>query len=189
MIAADRAETYDRLVTQTSLSLPSGFQPRPLSERDHLPVLAAVGEWWGTPQAPELGLLLPRLFFQHFTVLSEVVETVSADDEAKQIAAFLIAFHSATHPDRAYIHFVGVDPQWRGRGIAAALYERLFTAARARGCTRVDAVTSPANRGSRAFHAALGFTAHGDTQIDGVTAFADYDGPGHARVALTRMLE
>jgi GNAT superfamily N-acetyltransferase len=175
-------------VTNSPPALPAGFESRPLRESDHLPVLAAVGEWWGTPQAPELGLLLPRLFFQHFTVLSEVVEVVDEGGNPR-LAAFLIAFQSATQPDRVYIHFVGVDPQWRGRGIAAGLYERLFSAARALGCTRVDAITSPANRGSQAFHAALGFTAHGDAQIEGVTAYADYDGPGHARVALTRTLD
>ncbi|MBX9470762.1 GNAT family N-acetyltransferase [Microcella sp.] len=169
-------------------ALPAGFTSRPLRESDHLPVIAAVGEWWGTPQAPELGLLLPRLFFQHFTVLSEVVE-VTNEGSGPHLAAFLIAFHSATHPDRVYIHFVGVDPQWRGRGIAAGLYERLFSAARGIGCTRVDAITSPANRGSQAFHEALGFTTHGDQQIEGVTAYADYDGPGHARVALMRTLD
>lgn len=172
-------------MTHHTPDLPSGFHSRPLRESDHLPILAAVGEWWGTPQAPELGLLLPRLFFQHFTVLSEVVETVGE----QPLAAFLIAFQSATNPERTYIHFVGVDPRWRGRGIAASLYERLFAKARALGCTQVDAITSPANRGSQAFHAALGFSAHGDTHIEGVIAYADYDGPGHARIALTRQLE
>jgi GNAT superfamily N-acetyltransferase len=172
-------------VTTLAPALPVGLQGRPLRESDHLPVLAAVGEWWGTPQAPELGLLLPRLFFQHFTVLSEVVEVLD-DTGTPRLAAFLIAFQSATHPERVYIHFVGVDPQWRGRGIASALYERLFAAARELGCSRVDAITSPANRGSQAFHAAMGFAASGDSVIEGVSAYADYDGPGHARVALTR---
>ncbi|MBA4247432.1 MAG: GNAT family N-acetyltransferase [Microbacterium sp.] len=158
-----------------------------MRESDHLPVLAAVGEWWGTPQAPELGLLLPRLFFQHFTVLSEVVEAVDVTGE-QRLAAFLIAFQSATHPERVYIHFVGVDPQWRSQGVASSLYERLFATARELGCSRVDAITSPANRGSQAFHAAMGFVASGDSVVEGVSAYADYDGPGHARIALTRSL-
>ncbi|MEN9620513.1 MAG: hypothetical protein RL499_706, partial [Actinomycetota bacterium] len=184
---AGAEEPYDRLVTNRLPALPEGLVSRPLAESDHLPVLAAVGEWWGTPQAPELGLLLPRLFFQHFTVLSEVVETVDADGGLR-LVAFVVAFQSATHPERVYIHFVGVAPEWRSRGVASTLYERLFAAARARGCTRVDAITSPANQGSQAFHRALGFTAHGDAEIEGVMAYADYDGPGHARVALTRRL-
>lgn len=165
-------------------AFPPGLRVRPLRESDHLAVLEAVGAWWGTPNAAELGLLLPRLFFQHFTPWSEVVETV-ADD---RVVAFLVAFRSATQPERAYIHFVGVDPEWRGRGIAGLLYERLFRTAKAAGCVRVDAVTSPVNNGSQRFHAALGFTATGDTMIDGVLAYADYDGPGHPRVALSRPL-
>lgn len=175
-------------MTSRAPTFPEGLRARPLDEGDHLTVLAAVGDWWGTPQAPELGLLLPRLFFQHFTVLSEVVEAVDVTG-VPRLAAFLIAFQSATHPERVYIHFVGVDPQWRGRGIASSLYGRLFAAARELGCSRVDAITSPANRGSQAFHATMGFEASGDSVIEGVTAYADYDGPGHARVALTRPLQ
>lgn len=171
-------------MTAPASSLPAGLRARPLRETDHLRVVEAVGQWWGTPNAPELSLLLPRLFFQHFTTWSEVVE--APEDES--LVAFLIAFRSSSQPEIAYIHFVGVDPAHRGQGIAAALYERLFQIARAAGCRWVDAVTSPVNRGSQAFHAALGFEASGTRIIEGVLAHPDYDSPGQARVALRRAL-
>jgi hypothetical protein len=34
----------------------------------------------------------------------------------------------------------------------------------------------------------MGFTAHGDTDVDGVQAYLDYDGPGENRVVFTRAI-
>ena len=88
----------------------------------------------------------------------------------------------------AYVHFVGVRPDLRRSGLARALYERFFDEMRASGCRRVDAITGPGNGRSQEFHAAMGFTASGDTTIDGVRAWRDYDGPGEHRVAFSRPL-
>ena len=54
--------------------------------------------------------------------------------------------------------------------------------------TRVEAITGPVNRRSQSFHRALGFTLAGDTEVDGVLAYLDYDGPGEHRVTFTRSL-
>jgi predicted GNAT superfamily acetyltransferase len=81
-----------------------------------------------------------------------------------------------------------VRPSLRRSGLARALYERFFDEMRASGCRRVDAITGPGNRRSQEFHAAMGFTATGDTTIDGVQAWRDYDGPGEPRVAFSRRL-
>ncbi|KAA9155265.1 GNAT family N-acetyltransferase [Amycolatopsis acidicola] len=160
-----------------------GLQLRHPDEADHRTVVAAIGRWWSTPNAAELGLLLPRLFFQHFTGTSWVLT-----DEDGTIRAFLIGFRSADDPRRAYIHFVGVDPALRRTGTARALYEHFFATMREAGCTEVHAITGPANTTSQAFHRALGFSLHGDTTIDGVRAYADYDGPGQPRVAFSLTL-
>lgn len=154
---------------------PPGLTLRPLETADHLPVLDAVTRWWSTPNASELGLLLPRLFFQHFTTTSWVLERPTGE-----IAAFLVGFRSQADPAVAYIHFVGVDPALRRTGTATALYEHFFERMRASGCSRVHCITSPANETSQAFHLALGFASSGPV--------ADYDGPGHDRVAFTRAL-
>jgi ribosomal protein S18 acetylase RimI-like enzyme len=139
---------------------------------DYGRVIGRVNAWWG---GREMAPMLPRLFFVHFEGTSYVV-----DDEAGQLAAFLIGFLSQTDRDEAYVHFVGVSPEHRGEGLGRQLYERFFDDARAEGRTRVRSVTSPANEGSVAFHEALGFEAE--------RVAHDYDGPGEDRVLFVKAL-
>lgn len=87
---------------------------------------------------------------------------------------------AADREDEAYIHFVGVSPARRGQGVARRLYERFFEQVRAEGRCRVRAVTSPANKGSIAFHRSMGFKA--EEAEDGLLVYRDYDGPGQDRV-------
>ncbi|WP_333750536.1 GNAT family N-acetyltransferase [Streptomyces sp. IBSBF 2394] len=154
---------------------------------DHRTIVECVQRWWGdsrTPdQARELSLLLPKLFLQFFAGTSLVVE----DDAG--VRAFLIGFHSADDAHEAYIHFVGVDPELRGRGVARGLYTAFLHQAAEAGCRRVRSVTSPGNTGSIAFHRALGFTLEeGDRRVDGLPVHSDYDGPGHDRVCFSRQI-
>ena len=165
------------------LTLPTGLTARIPVETDHPRIIAAITAWWETPNRALVGLLLPRLFLQFFTETSRIVE--SADGE---VAAFLIGFRSADDPRIAYIHFVGVGPDHRQAGLGRALYEDFFARMTELGCTEVRAITGPANLRSQAFHAAMGFTAHGDTDINGVLAYPDYDGPEQPRVAFVRGL-
>lgn len=164
-------------------TLPAGYGIRHTRETDHPIIVDAIGRWWDTPNRAMLGLLMPRLFLQFFTQTSWIVES-----EAGDIGAFLIAFRSQDDPTVAYIHFVGVDPELRRAGIASGLYELAFETFRSLGCTQIRAITGPFNRRSQAFHAAMGFSASGDRDIDGVMAYPDYDGPGEPRVAFARPL-
>ncbi|WP_067827800.1 GNAT family N-acetyltransferase [Actinomadura kijaniata] len=156
--------------------LPVGLRARHLSEGDHRRVLAVLDAWWGGLKgeagAAERALLLPRLYFQHFTTTSFLVER-----DGGEIAAFLVGFLSQTDPETAYVHFVGVDPALHGQGVGHALYRAFFALARSHGRRYVQCVTSPENAASRAFHTRLGFTASG--------VKPDYDGPGLDRVAFT----
>ncbi len=142
---------------------------RPAEPSDYAPVIAVVDHWWG---GRPMAAMLPKLFFVHFRDTSFVVEDEGA------VVGFLCGFRSQTHADEAYIHFVGVDPERRGAGIARALYERFFAAVAPR--TIVRAVTSPVNERSVAFHRALGFDVE---RVD-----EDYDGRGEARVLLVKHL-
>ncbi len=99
---------------------------------------------------------------------------------------------SLTSPDEAYIHFVGVDPNFRKSGLATALYEKFVTTVLDLGCNTVRCVTSPVNKDSIAFHSSLGFVAEDSKKIiDGISVFEGYDGEGEDRVlfykALTNM--
>ncbi len=141
---------------------------------DHARVVAVVDDWWGgRPMAP----LLQRLFFEHFGSTSFVAESDAA------LAGFLIGFVSPSKARTAYVHFVGVDPDRRGKGLGSELYRRFFDVARQAGCRRVECITSPVNTGSVAFHTRLGFqTVPGEAVRGGVDVHPDYDGPGDDRV-------
>ena len=138
---------------------------RPLEPADYGRVIAVVDEWWG---GRAMAAMLPKLFFVHFA------GTSFAAEEEGRLLGFLCGFRSQTFADEAYVHFVGVDPATRGRGIARALYERFFDAVAPRRLVR--AVTSPVNEASVAFHRAIGF------EVDRIDE--SYDGRGESRVLL-----
>jgi ribosomal protein S18 acetylase RimI-like enzyme len=138
---------------------------------DYGRVIGRINVWWG---GREMAPMLPRLFFLHFEGTSFVAE------DGDQLAGFVCGFLSQTEPEEAYIHFVGVAPEYRGAGLGRSLYERFFEEVRAQGRTVVRSVTSPTNEVSVAFHDALGF------EVDRVAK--DYDGPGEDRVLLVKRM-
>ncbi|MGW0659878.1 GNAT family N-acetyltransferase [Streptodolium elevatio] len=162
-------------------------------EDDFARVQHGLTHWWGglggEAGAQQRRLLVPRLFLQHFTGTSLVVESAEDPGGRGPLAAFLIGFLSQDRPDEAYIHFVGVAPEHKRAGIGSALYERFFALAREAGRTRVRCITGPANLASVAYHTRMGFRIEdGDHEVDGVAAKANYDGEGLARVCFVRDL-
>ncbi|MFB5189277.1 GNAT family N-acetyltransferase [Alicyclobacillus fastidiosus] len=153
---------------------------RNATEEDYASVISVIDDWWGGRHMADM---LPKLFFQHFQETSLVVT------ENDQIVAFLVGLVSQTHQEQAYIHFVGVHPDYRKRALGQELYERFFETVHERGCTEVHAVTSPVNKGSIAFHTRMGFEIEpGDGEVDGVPVKTDYDGRGQSRVRFVRKL-
>jgi ribosomal protein S18 acetylase RimI-like enzyme len=147
-----------------------GAATRTARPEDYDAIAAVADDWWGRPVLS----VLPRVFLNHFHRTSLVVD---GDDG---LVAFLVGFLSPSQPERAYIHFVGVSPAARQRGLARQLYEEFFALARADGRRLVGAITSPANAGSIAFHRSMGFTVTGPV--------ADYDGDGHDKMVFERRL-
>jgi ribosomal protein S18 acetylase RimI-like enzyme len=139
---------------------------------DYGRVIGRINVWWG---GREMAPMLPKLFFIHFEGTSFV-----AEDAEGELLGFVCGFLSQTADDEAYIHFVGVTPEDRGEGLGRTLYERFFDEAKANGRTVVRCVTSPLNRGSLAFHQALGF------EVERIAE--DYDGPGEDRALLVKRL-
>jgi GNAT superfamily N-acetyltransferase len=155
---------------------------RPVAD-DHRFIVARVDHWWG---GRKLHYLLPRLWLDHFTGTSWIVE----NGEGITIG-FLVGFVSPDHPEEAYIHMVGTDPNHRGKGLGRALYERFFEDMRERGVRRVSAITWPGNRVSAGFHRAMGFAPDdgpGTQRLYGTPAYPDYDGEGDDRVVFSRAL-
>jgi ribosomal protein S18 acetylase RimI-like enzyme len=153
---------------------------RSIESGDFDRLIGQVDEWWG---GREMHHLLPRLFFEHFRDTSFVVE------EDGEIVGFLVGFLAQSEPEEAYIHFVGIAPGHRRSGLGRALYEHFFDLVRARGRTVVRCITSPVNRGSIAYHRAMGFEMEpGDGSVDGIPFHRDHDGPGQDRVLFRRRI-
>lgn len=76
-------------------------------------------------------------------------------------------------PEVAYTHLVATRAGYRGHGIGRSLYDHFLDEAADRGARAVEAITTPANVGSVAFHQRMGFQAE---------TIIDYAGPGHDRV-------
>ncbi|MCQ3930022.1 MAG: GNAT family N-acetyltransferase [Chloroflexi bacterium] len=146
---------------------------------DYAPIIKVINDWWGGRQMSDM---LPKLFFVHFQSTSFIAT------ENDQIAGFLIGFLSQTFPNEAYIHFVGVHPDFRKKGVGKMLYERFFEAIRQHDRHIVRCVTSPINRTSIAFHTRMGFVAEPGTLVSesGVPASPNYDGAGEHRVRFVK---
>lgn len=117
---------------------------------------------------------LPRLFLDNFHSTSFVAES------SDQPVGFLIGFLSPSLSSIAYVHFVAVDPAFRGLSIARRMYERFFEMAATSGRTEVKSITAPTNVESIEFHRSLGFSV--SLPIEG------YNGPGAAMVTFRRSL-
>jgi GNAT superfamily N-acetyltransferase len=153
------------------------------SEEDYPRVVGVVDDWW---DGRALHVLLPRLWFGHFTRTSWL-----AEDGAGRLAGFLVGFLSPDHPGIAYCHMIATDPNLRHLGLGRRLYERFFADARAAGASQVQAVTWPGNRASVAFHRAMGFVPEdgpGAQVLYGTPAFAGYDYGLEDRVLFVRAL-
>lgn len=116
--------------------------------------------------------------------------TSFAAETAGRLVGFLIGFMSPSCPDEAYIHFVGVAPELRKRGVGRELYRRFFDLARQNGRRNVRSCTSPVNRDSIGFHRAMGFSIEpGNGDVEGIPVSLDHNRPGDHKVQFLRILD
>ncbi len=162
---------------------PGGYAFRHPTEADYPAIIGVVDEWWG---GRRMRSMLPRLWFQHFTATSWIIEAADG-----RLAGFVVAFVSQDDPTTGYVHMIAADPNRRRAGLGRALYERVFEDLRRRGVRRVKAVTWPGNRISVGFHRSIGFRVDdgpGTMRLYGTPAYPDYDGDGEDRVVFIRDL-
>ncbi|GGH77153.1 ribosomal protein S18 acetylase RimI-like enzyme [Pullulanibacillus pueri] len=153
---------------------------RLVKSSDYYRLSPLINEWWGERQMSDK---LPKLFFDHFNATSFVAE------DNGEIIGFLIGFLSQTHSHEAYIHFVGVHPNYRKQGLGKQLYSTFFNKVKGQGRTTVRCITSPVNTSSIAYHTKMGFDIEeGDRKVDGVWVKTDYDGLGQDRVLFLKKL-
>lgn len=146
------------------------MQVRNIVVEDYFKVSSVLNDWWGGRPMTQL---LPRLFFEHFQPTSFVIET---EDE---LVAFIIGFISQTNSNEAYIHFVGVNPNYRKQGHANHLYDLFIKTVKAMGCNKIHCITTPINTGSISFHEAIGF----EVQLS-----KDYAGKGQDRIIFSKSI-
>lgn len=153
---------------------------RHVSPNDYQPIISVVDNWWGGRRMRDM---LPKLFFVHFCETSFIAEF------EQKIIGFLIGFLSQTHLEEAYIHFVGIHPDFRQQGVGSSLYQQFFQTIQKLERRRVRCVTSPINKRSIEFHLKMGFKIQpSDTEKDGIPYHLDYDGKGEDRVLLVKHL-
>ncbi len=109
---------------------------------DYDPIISNLNDWFGGRLMSDM---LPKLFFVHFRETSFIAE------EDNQIIGFLAGFRSQTFADEAYIHFVGVHPNYRKQGVGRALYGRFFETVKQHGPTVVRCITGPLNKSQLPF--------------------------------------
>jgi ribosomal protein S18 acetylase RimI-like enzyme len=149
-------------------------------QEDYYRIITVVNDWWG---GRSMTGMLPKLFFIHFRDTSFIAEV---DGE---IIGFLVGFLSQTYPEEAYVHFLGVHPNFRKQGVALTLYEHFFNEVRQRGRNTVRLVTATVNKESIAFHLHIGFEIEPqETKIDGIPFYQNYDGLGGDRVLFVKRL-
>ena len=145
---------------------------------DHASIISALKDWWG---GRDLTAMLPRLFLNHFYDTSFVIES------RNMMIGFLIGFLSPSIKNEAYVHFMGIHPDFRKKGLGKTVYERFFEICREQKRTIVRACTSPVNTGSIAFHRKIGFQIEpGDDEIDGIPVTRNYNRPDDHKVLFKR---
>jgi ribosomal protein S18 acetylase RimI-like enzyme len=154
---------------------------RNATPEDYAPIITVLDDWWGGRHMSDM---LPKLFFVHFQATSFVAE------QDGQVAGFLIGFLSQTFSNEAYIHFVGIHPDYRKHGIGRQLYEHFFLAMQQHQCDTVRCVTSPMNHNSIAFHTHMGFVPEAGSALNeaGIPYSPDYDGVGEHRVRFVKKI-
>lgn len=154
---------------------------RSVKGSDYYVISPLINEWWG---GRNMSAMLPKLFFDHFTQTSFIAE------KDGKLVGFLIGFLSQTHSNEAYIHFVGVHPEYRKHNIGKDLYNNFFNVVKQYNRRIVRCVTSPVNKVSIAYHIKMGFEIEdGGRIVDGLSINTDYDGLKQDRVLFIKKLD
>lgn len=160
--------------------MPDDIVIRKAQPSDHSEVIAALQSWWG---GRNLTAMLPKLFLNHFYDTSLVIE------HRKSMIGFLIGFMSPALDEEAYVHFMGIHPDFRVQGLGKALYERFIDICRSQNRKVIRACTSPVNKGSVKFHQKIGFRVEsGDGDVEGIPVTRDYNRPGDHKVRFTKFI-
>ena len=148
---------------------------------DHENVIAVMPEWWN---GRDLTSSVHKVFFIHFCNTSFVAE------KRKDLIGFLVGLLSQTDETLGYIHFAGVHPKYRKKGIGRRLYNKFFDLCRVNDRSVVKCCTSPVNKLSIEFHQHMGFEIElGEVSVDGVPVTMNFLGKNEPLVLFKKEVE
>ncbi len=156
-------------------------QIRQINDSDYDEVIKNLNNWWGGRDMTDM---LPRLFFKFFGSTGFIIK----NDE--DVVGFLVGFIAQNNPQKGYVHFIGVNPDYRKKNVGKRLYNHFFDVMIQKGVSSVECVTSPANKNSIAFHQSIGFKIKAGNRLteEGISYFYNYDGAGEDRVVFSKEL-
>ncbi len=158
----------------------TGLIWRPAEASDAAALTRAIDEWW--PGGHIVHGICPQL-------LEHVGDTCFIVEDEGELVGFLVGYLSQRVSDAGYVHYAGVRPDRRGRGIGREMYGRFVDLICECGRTRVVAETGAWNRASIAFHERVGFVLEpADEMVDGLPVQRDTTGMGFDFVRLTLRL-
>ena len=141
---------------------------RGITKQDFDYIVSVFDYWWGGPSSERAS----PFFFHELGRYALIAE----DDG--QVVGFLLGLVAAGG-NTGYVHLVGIDPNYRRRGVGKLLYQHFVELCRKAGLEQLKAIGMVGHDSSLRFHTALGFA---------VQEAADYAGPGRARVVFTKSL-
>ena len=148
----------------------AGLTFREAQPADAAAIAGAIDTWW--PARHIVHGVCPQL-------LEHMGDTCLLVEKDGILLAFLVGYMSQRLPNAGYIHYAGVRPAYRGRGLGREMYRRFAELTRAHGRYCLVAETGLWNTASLAFHIRLGFTLEpGDIVVDGVPGRRDVIGVG-----------
>jgi len=142
---------------------------RTLSKADYDQIVQVIDKWSAGPSA----MLAHPIFFHQLGELAKVVEY------EQLLVGFLFGFVAPAEPRAGYVHLVGIQPEFRRRGVARLLFESFEADCRGRGCLQLKSMTMPGNDVLVSFHHSLGWSSQ---------LIEDYAGPGRPRILFSKRL-
>lgn len=156
----------------------SSSRIEPLLSGDPAVLLAAVladhHDFWG---GRDLRALHHPMWFRQFADAG-LVAWQNGDGGRQRLVGYLLG--AVTHGGLGYVHLIAVRASHRRRGLGRALWAQFVESASVARVREVQAITTPANRDSIAFHTGLGLAAE---------LISDYAGPGQDRVLFHARLQ
>ncbi len=144
------------------------IQTRALTKAHYDEIVSVIDQWWGGPTTA----LAHPIFFYELGERSLVAEL------GDSLVGFLFGF-VCQKGTLGYVHLVGIHPDHRRKRIAHHLYMAFEDECRKAGCTKMKAITTPANEPIQRFHASLGWKRE---------EVRHYAGPDRVRVVHTHEL-